>query len=145
MFELDDKDRALLALLEANAREPMSTLARKAGMSRSTTYERLHRLEKHGIIRGYTIRRGDGIPPPKVCAYMMLYLKGPICEYVARCLETIPEIKRSDSLGGEIDMILQVEADSLDSLNRIRGAIENIRGVEMVKSGIVLAHRIDRT
>ena len=42
----DRKDRQLLALLQANAREPTASLARKLGVSRSAVQERIARLEK---------------------------------------------------------------------------------------------------
>ncbi|MGH8409269.1 MAG: AsnC family transcriptional regulator, partial [Pseudomonas sp.] len=35
LFNLTDKDRQLLGLLQANAREPTASLARKLGVSRS--------------------------------------------------------------------------------------------------------------
>lgn len=35
LFKLTEKDRQLLALLQANAREPTASLARKLGVSRS--------------------------------------------------------------------------------------------------------------
>ena len=53
---MDAKDRSLIALLRANARESTASLARKLGVARSTVQERLTRLEKDGTIAGYTVR-----------------------------------------------------------------------------------------
>lgn len=56
LFNLTDKDRQLLGLLQANAREPTASLARKLGVSRSAVQERITRLEKAGVITGYSVR-----------------------------------------------------------------------------------------
>ena len=50
------KDRQLIDLLRANARESVSALARKLGVARTTVQERLRRLEESGTIAGYTVR-----------------------------------------------------------------------------------------
>ena len=41
-----DSDSRLIALLKANAREPVASLARKLGLARSTVQERIARLER---------------------------------------------------------------------------------------------------
>lgn len=108
--------------------------------------ERLSRLEDSGIIAGYTIReRRTGTRESGVRAYMFLYLKGPICERVAPMIERIAEVKKSQSLGGEIDMILYVEAINIGELNRVRTQIEGLHGVTKVVTAVILTDRFDRT
>lgn len=142
---LDDVDRQILAVLQANAREPVVTLARKVGLSRTSAQERIRRLERDGVIQGYTVRVGDDARKPPVAAYLILYLQGPICERVAPLIAKIPEVKKSQSIGGEIDMILQVETSDLQQLNRVRNEVEAIQGVQKVTTGIILCDRFDRT
>lgn len=141
----DDIDRQILSILQANGREPIATLSRKVGLSRSAVQERLQRLERDGVITGYTVRLGSNSPKPPVSAYLILYLEGPICERVAPLIARIPEVKKSQSIGGEIDMILQVETNDLEQLNRVRNEVEAVRGVRKVTTGIVLTDRFDRT
>jgi len=107
--------------------------------------ERLARLERNRIITGYTLRLSRDAPRAAVSAYLLLYLEGPICERVAPPISRILEVKKSQSISGEIDMILQVEADSLERLNEVRNQVEAIHGVRKVTTGIVLADRFDRT
>jgi Lrp/AsnC family leucine-responsive transcriptional regulator len=143
--QLDAKDEMILSILEANAREPIQKLAAKVGLSRSSAHERLARLRRDGVISGFTIRRGVPKRPRGVSAYLLLYFTGPICDRVAKELERFPQIKRSQSIGGEIDMILQVEAADITELNKLRNEIEHIRGVVKIVTGIILAERFDRT
>ena len=52
MLSLTPKDEELIALLRVNAREPVASLARKLGLSRTTVQDRLRRLEQQGVIAG---------------------------------------------------------------------------------------------
>ena len=141
----DDVNRNLVTLLQANAREPLASLARKVGLSRNAVTERLKRLERDEVITGYTIRLGKKLPiTSPVRAYMLLYLDGPICERVLPGVSRLPEIKFSQSLGGEIDMITYVETENLEELNRVRDELERIHGVHKVTTAIVLIDRFDR-
>lgn len=141
----DEVNRHLVTLLQANAREPLASLARKVGLSRNAVTERLKRLERDGVIAGYTIRLGSETPTQlPMRAYMMLYLDGPICERVLPGVSRLPEIKLSQSLGGEIDMIVYVETEKLEDMNRVRDELESIHGIHKVTTAIVLADRFDR-
>ena len=141
----DQVNRHLVTLLQANAREPLASLARKVGLSRNAVTERLKRLERDRVIVGYTIRLGNETPAQSpVRAYMMLYLDGPICERVLPGVARLPEIKLSQSLGGEIDMIVYVETEKLEEMNRVRDELERIHGVHKVTTTIILTDRFDR-
>ena len=65
--KLDQTDQQILTLLAENARQSVKELARRIGLSRSAAQERLARLERDGVLAGYTIRRNDrrrtGSPP----------------------------------------------------------------------------------
>ncbi|WP_159451367.1 Lrp/AsnC family transcriptional regulator [Demequina sp. NBRC 110054] len=52
--ELDDMDRRLLVLLSEDPRLSQRQLARAVGMSAPAVGERVNRLERQGVIRGYT-------------------------------------------------------------------------------------------
>ncbi|MFL6646081.1 MAG: Lrp/AsnC family transcriptional regulator, partial [Paraburkholderia fungorum] len=53
---LDETDRALLAALAADARQPVSELARLVGLSAPSTAERVRRLEAQGVIERFTVQ-----------------------------------------------------------------------------------------
>jgi DNA-binding Lrp family transcriptional regulator len=53
-IELDDIDRQLLDLVQANARYKAIGLASEVGVSDNTIHNRMSRLEEAGIITGYT-------------------------------------------------------------------------------------------
>ena len=51
--ELDQTNRKILAELVANARIPISELARKVGLSKTPVAQRIKQLEEMGLITGY--------------------------------------------------------------------------------------------
>ncbi len=55
-MKIDDLDLKLIYLLMDNSRLSISELAERLGVSRPTVKSRLDRLEKEGIIQGYTIK-----------------------------------------------------------------------------------------
>lgn len=50
--QLDDLDRNLVALLQANARASVADLARQLGVARTTVLARIARLERTQVIAG---------------------------------------------------------------------------------------------
>ena len=53
MNQLDPIDRRILEILVADARIPLTELARAVGLSKTPVAQRLKRLEETGIITGY--------------------------------------------------------------------------------------------
>ena len=142
---LDETDRAIIAALRADGRAPVAALAGKVGLSRSAVQERLQRLERDGVIVGYTVRLSGPPPGASVRAYMVVTLSGPICERVAPSIAQMPEVKRCDSLAGDVDMLLDIEAESLDELSALRDRIAKIHGVQQIRTLPVLSTHFDRS
>lgn len=141
--DLDDLDRRLLAELEADARLTQVALAARVGLSRSAVQERLKRLERDGVILGYTLRLGQ-VRAPGVRAYLLVKGSGPSHDRAVRTLETFPEVRVADSVSGDIDLVLQLEADRLEDLNRVRDEVAKLPGVASTQTLLVMAPRFDR-
>ena len=54
----------LLTQLRQNARAPVTELARRIGLARTTVQARIERMEAGGIIAGYTLRGSAATRPP---------------------------------------------------------------------------------
>ena len=59
IMTLDDKDREILKILRDDARISGKALAARVGLARSSLRDRIARLEKSGIIRGYRTEIAD--------------------------------------------------------------------------------------
>ena len=136
----DDKDERLLLALARNARLSVVHLARLVGLSRSATQERLQRLERDGIIAGYTVRLGASRAGPRARAWLAVrYRPDGSCPRSLNAFSSVPEVRSAYSLAGEIDLLLEVNAASLDALERVRAQVEAIPGVAAVRTHVVLA------
>lgn len=56
MFDLDLKDRKILHHLDINARQPLSQIAKKVGLSKEVVNYRINRLIEQGVITGFQAR-----------------------------------------------------------------------------------------
>ena len=58
-MRLTAADEALLSLLREDARASTAQIARRLGLSRTTVQSRIERLQRSGVIAGYTVRVAD--------------------------------------------------------------------------------------
>ena len=72
MVQITPKDEELIALLKVDSREPVASLARKLGLSRTTVQDRLKRLEETGIISAYTVRLSSEMDQSGLRAFVTL-------------------------------------------------------------------------
>ena len=141
----DDLDRRLLALLQANARDSTANLARRLGVARTTVLARLARLEREGVIVGYTVRLGADVAERAVQAYVGITTEPKKAKDVVRKLGRLPELRQLSSVSGEFDYIALLRAESTPRLDALLDEIGEIDGVLKTTSSVVLALRIDRT
>ena len=90
---LDATDRELLALLQANARESVTTLGKKLGIARTTVIARMERLQKGGVITGYSVRLNQATLEKSLQAYVGLAVAPRAGRDVLKRLAKMPEIK----------------------------------------------------
>jgi DNA-binding Lrp family transcriptional regulator len=142
---LDDLDRRLLALLQADARRPVADLARALGVARTTVLSRLARLEQQRVIVGYTVRLGAEDGDRGVQAYVGISTEPRAGALVTQRLATIPELRQLVSVSGEFDYLALLHAESPARLDVLLDEIGAFEGVRKTTTSVVLARRIDRT
>jgi len=140
----DATDRALIALLRANARAPTADLARQLGIARTTVVARLQRLERSGVIVGYTVRLGQDEERPRVMAQVGISVEPKRSREVVLRLQAIPELTQLYTVSGESDLIAVLRADSTARLDALLDEIGETDGVRKTTTSVVLAVRVDR-
>ncbi|SET26085.1 Lrp/AsnC family transcriptional regulator [Oceanicella actignis] len=143
METLDDIDRKLLALLRRNARTPASDLARRAGVARSTAQARIERMERMGVIRGYTVRT-DPHAAEMIRAYVLIQVEPRRAAAVAAALERMPEIESLHTTSGRFDMAAQVAGRTTALLDRALDRIGLVEGVRGMETLVQLSTKVDR-
>lgn len=142
---LDQTDRLILARLRQNAREPIVSLARAIGLSRTATQGRLAKLERIGAIAGYTVVEPSPLAG-RAAAYLHLRLEpGRQCEQVVPHLLGVAGLAGIDAVSGPIDLVVLVEADSVEGIEGARAAMELAPGVAEVTTHIVMKRHLARS
>lgn len=137
---IDDMDRKILKILQDNARTPNSEIAEKIGMAPSATYERVRKLERKGIIKGYEVR----LDSEKLGAGLIAFVAVKTGELAGEALAgpdlvKIPEVQEVYNVAGEDCYFLKVRARNTSDLNRlIREKIGRVQSVKSTRTTIVL-------
>jgi DNA-binding Lrp family transcriptional regulator len=142
---LDDLDRRLLALLQADARSPTADLARRLGVARTTVLARITRLERQGVVVGYTVRLGQAEDERSVEAFVGITTSPKLGRDVTDRLGAMPELRQLFSVSGEFDYIALLRAETTARLDTLLDEIGAIDGVARTTTSVVLARRVDRT
>ncbi len=142
--QVDATDRALLTLLQADARASTASLARKLGVARTTVVARLARLESSGVVAGYTVRLGGPALGSMVQAFVGVGVSPKAGRAVVQRIGRMPEVRQLASVSGELDYVVVLEAATTERLDALLDEIGEIDGVTQTRSSIVLAMRIDR-
>ncbi|SNS18476.1 transcriptional regulator, AsnC family [Pseudomonas segetis] len=137
MFEVDKFDQQIISLLRADARLSVSQIAREINLSRSAVSERIRQLENNGTILGYHARLAE---PSAVAvkAYLELFYSGGRCVNYAERMRVFSEVRRCSGISGETDMLVYIEAPSMERFSEIRGEIENYPGMQKVKTHVIV-------
>jgi DNA-binding Lrp family transcriptional regulator len=139
-----DTDSRLLALLRANAREPVASLARKLDLARSTVQERIARLERDGVIKGYTTLLSEEAEAKRLRAVVMMAADPRQADRVTAELKRMPEVRALSAVSGAYDMMAIVEAENTTRLDAALDRIGKAAGVSRTVSSIVLSERFSR-
>ncbi|HET7773190.1 MAG TPA: Lrp/AsnC family transcriptional regulator [Burkholderiaceae bacterium] len=140
----DATDRALLALLQANARESVTTLAKKLGVARTTVIARMQKLESAGVITGYSVRVNRAGLEAGLSAYVGLTVEPKRGRDVVKRLGRMPEVALLASVSGEFDYLALVRAASSNQLDALLDEIGELDGVVKTTSSVVLAEKLNR-
>ncbi|MCC1492502.1 Lrp/AsnC family transcriptional regulator [Cognatishimia sp. F0-27] len=143
IVNIDETDRALVALLAENARLPVSDLARRLGLARTTVQARLDRLETQGVIAGYTLKRGAALRPP-LRATVLVALEPRAAPAVLSRLKSMPAVETVHTTSGRVDLLITLSAQDTEALDATLDKIGEAEGVRSSESLIHLSTKIAR-
>lgn len=137
---IDDTDRKILTILQENARIANSEIAERIGMAPSATFERLRKLERRGVIKGYEVRLDPAKLDCSLVAFIMVRTNELAGEQMAGPeLVKIPEVLEVYNVAGEDCYLLKVRTGSPTELSRlIRERIGRIPAVHSTRTTIVM-------
>lgn len=140
---MDALDHRLLALLRADARAPVATLAAQLKVSRGTVQNRIERMRRDGVILGFTVRTRPEAEARRVRAVMSVAIEGERSRAVIRALTGVPEVAAVHSTNGRWDLVVELDMESLEQFSRTLDHIRTIAGIASTETSLLLeSHRL---
>ncbi|WBU62176.1 Lrp/AsnC family transcriptional regulator [Paracoccus albus] len=120
--ELDSTNRKILAELVANARIPITELARKVGLSKTPVALRIRQMEEMGLIQGYRAI----LSPLSLGLTHVTYVEARLTDTRQKALEqfndgvrSITEIEECYMIAGGFDYLLKVRSRDMTHFRQI--------------------------
>ncbi|KAF1721099.1 Lrp/AsnC family transcriptional regulator [Pseudoxanthomonas wuyuanensis] len=143
-MKISATDEQLLSLLRENARASTAQIARRLNLSRTTVQSRIERLEREGVISGYTVRVREDFERGHIRAHIMIAIHPKQMTSVVAALRAMPELRLLHSVSGAYDLIAVGVVPSVDAMDLLTDRIGAIEGVERTTSSIVLSTKFER-
>lgn len=134
---MDALDQQLIARLRANARASIAELAQALKVSRGTVTNRIARLERDGIIVGYTVRLRPDASPDEIVAWTGIAVEGNQ-QSVIRALLGEPGVAALHDTNGRWDLLAELRVGSLAELSAVLERIRRVPGVTASETSVHL-------
>jgi Lrp/AsnC family leucine-responsive transcriptional regulator len=113
---LDDVNRRLLRELHADPRITMSALARKVGMSAPAVTERVQRLQRAGVITGFSMQVDPAALGLPVTAFVRVRPAARQLSKIADLAEQLDAVSECYRITGEDCFLVKIHAASIPEL-----------------------------
>lgn len=137
--KLDQKDLAILKLLQQNARITVKEISDKVLLSTTPVYERIKRMEEAGVIKQYAtlvdhakVKKGLMV----ICYVSLKQHNKTAGSKFIKTIQEMNEVIECYNISGEFDFMLKVVVENMDAyydfhVNKLSEA-ENIGNVQSV-------------
>lgn len=136
---IDDIDRQILDLLREDARRTISDIASRVSLSPAPVKRRIDRLERSGVITGYTVMLDHGKIGPSIDAFTELRVAGntDVDEIIA-FVSKLPEVREAFTIAGDPDALIRIRVDDVEHLKRLVNGLRRNGHVIGTKTLMVL-------
>lgn len=142
-YELDPIDSEILELLSKNGKLGNKEIAAKIGLSTTPTFERIRRLERKGIIKGYVAvldktKIGKGL---KVfCQVSLKSHNLEIIEGFEKAVIHLNEVSACYHIAGDFDYSLFIEVTDMEEYQIfLKQKLANIPNIANVQTAFVMS------
>lgn len=138
--DLDAIDRALLDVVQGDARLSFREIGRRIGMSTPAVAERIRRLESAGVISGYTARVDRAALGRGVGAFIRLTVSDRDFQRVSGLCGSLDAVVECHHITGEDSFIIRVAVASIAELEDV---ISRFRKIGSARSSVILSSPVD--
>ena len=146
MRPLDDIDRNILALLRENSRRTLADIGERVSLSVAAVKRRVERLERDGVIRGYTARIDTSMVDEAIELLMEVYCADRTSPADIRpTFEHLEEVVTAFTVSGEPDVLVRLRVDSVAHLEEVVERVRRDPNVVRTRTMLVLSTFLDRS
>jgi Lrp/AsnC family transcriptional regulator, leucine-responsive regulatory protein len=135
---IDQIDLAILELLKQDARRTVTDIASRVNLSLAPVKRRIDRLERTGVIRGFTVILDPSKVKTGVDAYSEIRLSPGDIDDFLDFAQSLPEVSEASSLAGDTDILLRLRVDDVEHLHRLVNELRNSPRVRGIRTLITL-------
>ncbi len=148
---VDNKDLLILDALKRNAKASVVEIAKRTGLPGTTVHNRIKKLNKEGVIKGYTIRVDNKKIGKGLAAYVAITVdyrrlkeqKIPVRQLMKK-IALLPSIEEMNIVTGEIDAIVKVRVKDINELNDVlMDTLREYEGIEKTQTMVILESTTD--
>ncbi|MDI9619434.1 MAG: Lrp/AsnC family transcriptional regulator [Candidatus Nezhaarchaeota archaeon] len=139
--KLDEIDLKIIENLKANGRLSYKELAQKLSIGIATVFKRVKRLERLGVIKGYTAIVDDSALGKAVTGYIGLEVRPSDTSKVLEELMKMDEVVEVATVTGAFDILVKVKVSSLEELRNFI-YIKTTQMKEILKTTTMIALEI---
>lgn len=137
-YALDDIDRRLIYELLNDGRISVRELAERAHISRAHAYTRLDRLQREGVLSGYTIRISHERAGLGASAYVGMWIDQGAWKRISAQLRSLTFVEHFSLLGGDFDVLVLVRAPNNHTLrDLVMERLHALEGVRTTKTWLI--------
>jgi len=136
---IDATDREIIDLLRADARRTLADVAERVSLSAPAVKRRVDRLERDGVIKGYTVLVDHALLGRPLQAFTELRFAGNLpVDQIAHIAEGIPEVQTIFTTAGDPDALAWIRVRDVDDLKRVIDLLRRSGRVTGTKTLMVL-------
>jgi Lrp/AsnC family transcriptional regulator, leucine-responsive regulatory protein len=137
--ELDFTDHEILELLRIDARRTLADIAARVSLSAAAVKRRIERLERDGVILGYTTQVDHAQLGRPLEAFTELRFAGDSgVDEIAAIGDDIPEVQEVFTTAGDPDALVRLRVRDVDDLKRVVHLLRRSGRVTATKTLMVL-------
>lgn len=141
-MELDRLDRAILAVLQQDARISLQDIGARVGLSTTPCWTRIKKMENAGVIQGYTVRidpSAIGFAETVIVQVTLESHSDETLDAFGKALADIPEVLEAFLISGDYDYHIRIAVrDTRDYERLLRERLYRIPGIRHSRSCFVL-------
>ncbi|MDO8740514.1 MAG: Lrp/AsnC family transcriptional regulator [Candidatus Woesearchaeota archaeon] len=144
---LDKKDFKILEVLKENAKLSTQQISKKTLIPITTVHHRIKKLEKQGIIKGYTVLLDNKKLGKALAAYVLITVDYKSLREIkltqhdmAKKLKAHEFVEAAAMVTGGTDIIIKIRVKDIDQMDEfVTKYLRNVDGIERTQTMVILS------